>query len=97
MTTLRETRDALLNAIAKGRGDAATALMHEILGPPWVSVRADAAGNVYQHDSSLASGTEAQRATTVQQGVVHDGPVAESDAPSPSPDTPEQPREDSHD
>lgn len=31
-----------------------------------------------------AQGTEAQRAETVKQGSVHDGPVAESDAPTPS-------------
>lgn len=30
----------------------------------------------------VASGTEARRATTVEQGVVHDGPVAKPDAPN---------------
>jgi hypothetical protein len=39
---------------------------------------------VAAHRASQAQGTEAQRAETVEQGSVHDGPVAEGDAPKPS-------------
>jgi hypothetical protein len=35
----------------------------------------------YIKEAETAQGIEAQRATTVEQGVVHESPVAESDAP----------------
>jgi hypothetical protein len=41
----------------------------------------DAVASVELTGGAIAQGTEAQRAATVEQGAVHDGPVAESDAP----------------